>query len=444
MIRSICAAPSPPCALLQRRRCRGADRRPLRPDRRLRQLSQAGRRRRPPAARQRQHAAQLHRLSRQRGPRRRPARGLSARVVPSRRHRRAGRDVGDGFWGRDADVGLSGAFGTTVLGRTPTPLWLTTIIFNPFGESFGFSPSTAPVFRRRRARRPRWNNSIAYTNNPRDPLRVVFAANARETTQRARRTGHNFGGSVSYITGPFAAALAWREDPEQRPAAARRIRPPDASPSWARPTTSSSSASTARLGRIKTEADRSTSQHDLLPARRRGAVRHSLILVAYGRQHGRSRLLATTDRSFDRLRLLPLEEHRHLRRRDVREAELRRSCGQLRSPAAIRASVLAVRPQHLVEDRPRRARRRRGRRARESASRVPCGARTTHSPTARSAVISLARQEGVERVLRRVAFELRPFHARLAADQRDRAVVLGQVDLEHHAAHRLALPARAW
>src|SRR4051812_9028926 len=33
----------------------------------------------------------------------------------------AGRNEGDVFWAREASVGLSGSFGTTVLGRTPSP-----------------------------------------------------------------------------------------------------------------------------------------------------------------------------------------------------------------------------------------------------------------------------------------------------------------------------------
>ena len=52
----------------------------------------------------------------------------------------------------------------------------------------------------------RWNNSVWYTNNPRDPLRVVFSSNADETTP-GDSNGHNLGLSVSYITGPFAATV---------------------------------------------------------------------------------------------------------------------------------------------------------------------------------------------------------------------------------------------
>ncbi|MEO7055696.1 MAG: porin [Caldimonas sp.] len=121
----------------------------------------------------------------------------------------AGRSDGDAFFAREASVGLSGAFGTTVLGRNPSPLWLSTINFNPFGESIGFSPSVRQYFGGTVLGDTRWNNSISYNNNASDaPLRVNVAANANETNPASSRGGHNLGGSISYITGPFAATLA--------------------------------------------------------------------------------------------------------------------------------------------------------------------------------------------------------------------------------------------
>lgn len=121
----------------------------------------------------------------------------------------AGRSDGDAFFAREASVGLSGAFGTTVLGRNPSPLWLSTINFNPFGESIGFSPSVRQYFGGAVLGDTRWNNSISYNNNASDaPLRINVAANANETNPAASRGGHNLGGSISYITGPFAATLA--------------------------------------------------------------------------------------------------------------------------------------------------------------------------------------------------------------------------------------------
>ena len=117
----------------------------------------------------------------------------------------SGRNDSDAFWGRDANLGLSGAFGTTVLGRNVTPLYLTTINFNPFGESFGFSPSTRQYFAGAVLGDRSWNNSMAYTNNAKDPLRVHLVLN---TSESGTVNGRNSGLSVSYITGPFAATVA--------------------------------------------------------------------------------------------------------------------------------------------------------------------------------------------------------------------------------------------
>ena len=128
----------------------------------------------------------------------------------------SGRNGADAFWSREANVGLSGAFGTTVIGRNETPLYAATVAFNPFGNSFGFSPSTRQYFAASGRTPPAiygdrdWNNSIAYTNNASDaPLRIRLAANTPEEAPGQPDQGRNWGGSVAYITGPFAATLAY-------------------------------------------------------------------------------------------------------------------------------------------------------------------------------------------------------------------------------------------
>jgi predicted porin len=121
----------------------------------------------------------------------------------------AGRFGGDPFFSREASVGLSGAFGTTVLGRTASPLYLSTVTFNAFGDSPGFSPSVRQYYGGgTMLGDTRWNNSVWYTNNPRDALRVNFAANAPEQGPGSLSTGRNFGLSLAYLTGPFAVSFA--------------------------------------------------------------------------------------------------------------------------------------------------------------------------------------------------------------------------------------------
>ncbi|WP_027013735.1 porin [Comamonas composti] len=51
-----------------------------------------------------------------------------------------GRFGGDPFFSRDANVGLSGGFGSLRLGRGIAPNFLPTISTNPFGDSFTISP----------------------------------------------------------------------------------------------------------------------------------------------------------------------------------------------------------------------------------------------------------------------------------------------------------------
>jgi predicted porin len=123
----------------------------------------------------------------------------------------AGRMEGDPFWAREASVGLSGAFGTTVLGRTASPVYLTTINFNPFGESPGFSPSARQYFGSGGVvlGDSRWNNSLSYSNNASDsPLRINVAGNLSAAPAGTPAEEHNLGASIAYITGPFAVAIA--------------------------------------------------------------------------------------------------------------------------------------------------------------------------------------------------------------------------------------------
>src|SRR5580698_4696135 len=48
--------------------------------------------------------------------------------------------AGDGLFSRNAYVGLKGRYGTATAGLIPPLLWFSTITFNPFWNSFVFSP----------------------------------------------------------------------------------------------------------------------------------------------------------------------------------------------------------------------------------------------------------------------------------------------------------------
>ena len=123
-----------------------------------------------------------------------------------------GRFNGDAFWARNAYVGLSGAFGTTVLGRTTTPLFVSTLLFNAFGDSFGFSPSIRQIFTP--ALLPfygdsGWNNSFAYASNNHDGWSWNLAMGLGEGAPSA--TGRNVGGNLFYFNGPLGATAAWQQ-----------------------------------------------------------------------------------------------------------------------------------------------------------------------------------------------------------------------------------------
>ena len=209
----------------------------------------------------------------------------------------AGRDNGDPFWAREASVGLSGAFGTTVLGRTETPLYRATINFNPFGESVGFSPSARQYFGARGVvvGDSRWNNSLSYNNNASDsPLRIMVAANAAEDPPGVPTSGRNYGGSIAYITGPFAATIV-----------AERIRnSPLAVPGGFDRQVAIHIGATydfsivrvyGQVGRVKTEAsvDDQAIMYQLGLA---VPIGNSLILASYGNSHVKSTVRAVTDR----------------------------------------------------------------------------------------------------------------------------------------------------
>lgn len=207
----------------------------------------------------------------------------------------AGRTDGDVFWSREASVGLSGAFGTTVLGRTVTPLYVSTIAFNPFGEGFGFSPATRQYFGAQGAMLgdSRWNNSINYNNSASDaPLRINVAVNAGEGS--AGSTGKNMGASVSYITGPFAATLA-----VERVKNSALALPAGFERQFAVQAGATYDFSVVRvygqIGRVKTDAtlDARTTLYQLGLAVPIGT---GLILAAYGQSHTATHVYGITDR----------------------------------------------------------------------------------------------------------------------------------------------------
>ncbi len=125
----------------------------------------------------------------------------------------AGRFNGDAFWARNAFVGLQGAFGTTTLGRNTTPLFVSTLIFNAIGDSFGFSPSIRQLFTPSTGLAffgdTGWNNSILYSSPSLGGATFNLAGNLGEGAGGA--IGRNIGGNLLYFGGPIAATAAFQQ-----------------------------------------------------------------------------------------------------------------------------------------------------------------------------------------------------------------------------------------
>jgi predicted porin len=206
-----------------------------------------------------------------------------------------GRNGNDAFFSRESSVGLSGAFGTTLLGRTVTPLFLTTVNYNPFGESAEFSPSTRQYFGTRGVMLgdSRWNNSINYTNNTSSsPLRLN-AIGSLANLNGSPQPGPNWGGSASYITGPFAASLVYEKvktSPQPLPAGFQHQNATQIGASY----DFKFLRVYGQVGRVKTEADTDI-QSILYQLGAAIPLGSSVILMSYGHSHMKTSLTATTD-----------------------------------------------------------------------------------------------------------------------------------------------------
>jgi len=121
----------------------------------------------------------------------------------------SGRFNADTFWARNAFVGLSSSAGTLTVGRNTTALFINTLVFNAFGDSFGFSPAIRHTFTSgtdfQASGDTGWSDSIKYSSPNFGGLSVTaHAALGEGNGQR------NLGLSAMYFGGPFGAGLAWQ------------------------------------------------------------------------------------------------------------------------------------------------------------------------------------------------------------------------------------------
>lgn len=119
----------------------------------------------------------------------------------------AGRFNGDTFWARSAYVGLSSdSLGALNIGRNTTSLFVNTLIFNAFGDSFGFSPAIRGYFTSGTTTGDTgWSDSVKYTS----PRFGGLSFTAHVALGEANG-GKNGGASALYFGGPVALGFAWQ------------------------------------------------------------------------------------------------------------------------------------------------------------------------------------------------------------------------------------------
>lgn len=139
--------------------------------------------------------------------------GLSARFTIESFMRNdtgeAGRFGGDAFWARTASVGLSGSYGTLSLGRNTTALFVSTLVFNAFGDSFGFSPSIRHYFAGGvgvASGDTGWSDSVSYQTPKLGGLSATLQAAAGEGNG-----GRNWGGHAMYFDGGLGLSAAYQQ-----------------------------------------------------------------------------------------------------------------------------------------------------------------------------------------------------------------------------------------
>ena len=139
-----------------------------------------------------------------------------------------GRYTNDPFFSRDASVGLSGAFGAAQLGRGMAPNFLPSILFNPFGDSFTFSPlilhKNVGLFNGTgwAATTPSdtgWNNQITYTTPKFGGLIANLHYQFGEQTG-ANDNRKNVGLNAIFQQGPIGLTAYYERDQISNPVSA--------------------------------------------------------------------------------------------------------------------------------------------------------------------------------------------------------------------------------
>jgi predicted porin len=120
----------------------------------------------------------------------------------------SGRFNADTFWARNALVGVASKnLGRVSLGRHTTPFFVTTLSFNPFGDSFGYSPSIRHYFTSGTLTGDSgWSDSVMYTSPSWGGAVLTLIGAAGEGSN-----GRNHGVNLRFGTGAFDSAISWQD-----------------------------------------------------------------------------------------------------------------------------------------------------------------------------------------------------------------------------------------
>ncbi|RZI44610.1 porin [Herbaspirillum sp. HC18] len=131
-----------------------------------------------------------------------------------------GRFGGDNLFSRDANIGLAGGFGKVQLGRGLAPQFLPTVLFNPFGDSFTFSPLVlhadvpsgpfgARTWTAADAGDTGWSNQIIYTTPKFGGLTANLHYQFGEVAGASGRK--NAGVNLIYFEGPLGLTAFYHD-----------------------------------------------------------------------------------------------------------------------------------------------------------------------------------------------------------------------------------------
>ena len=145
---------------------------------------------------------------------------------------------GEQQFSRDANVSLSGGWGVVTLGRSKAPNFLPTILFNPFGDSYTFSPLVlhasvplGPVTGRywlgTVPADTGWSNQVTYSTPSVGGLKGNLHYQLGEIAGSSK---HNVGLNVFYSAGPVGLTAFWERDQINNPFASAAL--PDTRTDW--------------------------------------------------------------------------------------------------------------------------------------------------------------------------------------------------------------------